>query len=134
MDSRAIRVLNTFRPFILLLNAFNRDNFRHNNRRSNLISVFYLFAVIVLFISVPAVVILCIWYLIENEADFEEYIITLPAICSLVQMELTLCALILKCHIIIEMINRLQAIIERRKLLYGFFVWCWYSSEGRNFG
>lgn len=69
-DSKKIRVLSGFVPFLRLLNAYISDNFRQSGWRRILESIFYAMCASVMITSLPFVGCSIVWLLIENDMEW----------------------------------------------------------------
>lgn len=108
-------VLIELGPLFRILDAYNRDNFRHRNWRSILHSVFYAFvasAIITLFFGWMA---LLTWYLVDNTDNVKMFIVAVPVLVTSFQLQLTLIELVLKSRTIAKTIEQLQQAINKRK-------------------
>lgn len=122
MDVRnKITVLNEITPYFRLLTAFESDNFRQQNWRYTVWSVFYVFGASMIILLLPTMIALAIWYLIENDVELIAFVATLPLLVSILQLELTFIALIWKNRRIIETINQLQRLVDERESFSPFF-------------
>lgn len=117
-NSREIRVLNAFRPFLRLLTAFNRNHFRHNNWRSIVRSVFYAFGAMVAVIANSAWIVLLAWYLFETEAELKKFVVAIPMLVTLLQIKLTFIALMMEHRTITETIDQLHRVINQSKFFF----------------
>lgn len=109
-------ILNEFKPYFRIINAFNPEHFHGRDWRALLFSGFFAFCLVLFVCLVPIYIILGSWYLLENESDLVEIAVTVPILATLLQMELTFVALIMENHTIIETMDRLQRVIDQRKL------------------
>lgn len=117
-------VLSAFRPFLRLLNAFNRDHFCYKDCCSKLRSVFYVICATMMVLLIAVVIIFAFWYLIEINASMKSFFVSLPILFSTLQMGLTFIALLLTNSTITNTVNRLQELIVQRKCsdLYTFLI------------
>lgn len=115
--SKKIRVLNSFRPYLRLLNAFKLDNFYQCDWFSIRQSIYYAIYTSLLLILIPAAIVLGAWYWIENRGDLRKSIVVFPLLISMVQVVLSFVALIRRNSVINETIYRIQNIINQRKYL-----------------
>lgn len=113
-----VRVFNAFSPFLRLLNAYNKENFYHDKFTSR--SLCDVIGATLLIILIPMLIVLVLWFLIEVNANFKKFIVQLPLILSILQMELTFLALMMKSRNITNTINRLQLIIDQRECFLNF--------------
>lgn len=112
-----IRVWSAFKPFLRILNAYNCDKFRYGTRwRFNSQNVFYAFSSTMMVFLLLATIILLVWHLIEINVSLENYLVELPIAISILQMEVIFITLLLKNRIITTTIQRLQGIIDQRKI------------------
>lgn len=110
-----IHVLASFNPYLRLITAYNRKHFRHSCWRHHLRSGIYALCTLVLNVIEPIIVVLGIWYLIEIDADLARFTVSTPLVISLLQNELTFCALQAKSPDFEKTIDQLQAVISRRE-------------------
>lgn len=115
--SSKIRVLNNFRPYLRLLNAFKFDNFHQSDWYSIRQSIYYAIYAALLLILIPVAIVLGAWYLIENLGDLRKIIVVFPLLISMVQVVLSFVALIRRNILINETIYRIQHMTNRRKYL-----------------
>lgn len=112
-----IHVLYHFRPYRNLLKPNYYENVKHCNWRCVLRSIFGIFFhATALYLSLPTMILLGIWYLIESEADLKNIVVSLPLLISLLEIYMTFIAMTLKNHTISETLNQLQEVVDRRKL------------------
>lgn len=116
-----IRVLKGIRPFLRIIKAFNAENFHTNNRRSMQRSVLYAFFATLIVMLLPIYTTLCIWYLIEQN-DLNKCVAALPALASLIQMNVIFIVSMMKNHIIIETVHHIQKVVERREYFFPLFL------------
>lgn len=117
-NSSEIRVLNAFVPFLRLLTAFNCNHFRHKNWRSIVRSVFDAFGATVTVTANFAWIILITWYLFETEAELKKFVVAIPMLVTLLQIELTFIALMMKHHTITETVDQLHRMINRSEFFF----------------
>lgn len=115
-----IHALNGLKPYLRLIQAYNDENFRDHNWRNILNSVFYAFCATGVIILLPIFILLAVWYLIENDADLIKVVIAVPLLATLLQMELAFITLLMKNRMAIEMIDRLQQVIDKSEFLKHF--------------
>lgn len=118
--SNKIHALNGLKPYLRLIQAYNDENFRDHNWRNILNSVFYAFCATDVIILLPIFILLAVWYLIENDADLIKVVIAVPLLATLLQMELAFITLLMKNRMAIEMIDRLQQVIDKSEFLKHF--------------
>lgn len=116
-DSKQIRVLSGFVPFLRLLNAYVSDNFRQSGWRRILESIFYAMCASVMITSLPFVGCSIVWLLIENDMEWIKCVVAVPLLFSLVQMVLTCVAMMIKNRSINVMIDQLQRVVDARESL-----------------
>lgn len=114
---RKIRVLSKYEPYLSLLNAYNGNNFCHNNWRSLLLGGVYALATTLTYVSQCALVMLSIWNFAEDDANFDKIFSDFPILISLLQMALTFIALVIKSHTITATINRLQLVVNQSEFV-----------------
>lgn len=110
-----IRILNKFKPFHRILKAYNCNNFHFHNWRSIFRSIFHAFCVAIIFMILPIWIVLIVWHLIENSDDFKVIVAGLPIVITIAQADLAFIALIVENGTIVEIMNRIQEVIDRRK-------------------
>lgn len=115
-DSAGINVLNKLKPYLRLIQAYNHEHFHGHHWRTMVNSVIYAFCATVMIVLLPIFIMLAVWYLIENDADLIKVVIAIPLLATLLQMELAFITLIVKNRIVIEMIERLQQVIDKSEL------------------
>lgn len=115
---RQVTVLNSFKPLLRLLNAYNRENFDCSSWTSILRNSFYVFAATMMIFTMAAFITLILWHLIEENTSLENFIVELPIAFSIFQMEVIFIALLLKNRTVISTIWRLQEIIDRRECVW----------------
>lgn len=106
-----IIVLNEFTQFLHLLTANDSNKSNHNIWHR----VYYISCTIVFNALIWALIILTFWYLIEIDASFEMFIITIPKLISSLQMAFTSFTMYLQRSNLIETINRLQIAVNQRE-------------------
>lgn len=115
---RQVTVLNSFKPLLRLLNAYNRENFDCSSWTSILRNSFYVFAATMMIFTMAAFITLILWHLIEENTSLENFIVELPIAFSIFQMEVIFIALLLKNRTVISTIWRLQEIIDQRECVW----------------
>lgn len=113
-EIKHIRILRKFEPFFRLLKAYNANSFAHSSCGSLLPSVGYAFCATLMNASLTIVIVLIVWNLIENNADTNTFVVTLPIVASLLMTELMFVAMMAKNGTVTETIDRLQMVIDRR--------------------
>lgn len=112
-----IHVLHQFRPYLQLITR-NRHEIGHFSKswRCILRSICdVLFYCTKMFLSLPAMIILGIWYLIENEADLREAVVSLPLVISLIEIQMIFIAMLMEARTVTETIEQLQRLVDRRE-------------------
>lgn len=109
-----IRILNEFKPNLRLLTAYNHEHYHHADWIGWLQSVCCAFGATFTFLSQCVIIVLGVWYLIENSDGKQSLFVALPVQVSVVQMALTYIALIWKNRAIVETINELDTVINQR--------------------
>lgn len=117
MDPRAdkICVLNAFRPYHRLLKAINKENFHRIHWVQNIHSIFIAASTVLSAILPFIFVALGLWYLIENEADLNNTVVSLPILISLMQMDVAIIAMITNNRIISDTIEQIQKVTNQRR-------------------
>lgn len=110
--SREINALKACRPYLRLLQAYNSENFSHNNQRENH-SAFYLLFTTIMVLLMPSLLILSAWHLMETESDMKTIVVTTPLCVTLVHATVISIALIVNNRTITETIGRIQKIINQ---------------------
>lgn len=111
------RVLNTFVPFLRLITAFSCDQFRSDDWRCCLHSIFYAFSATGIIIITSLWIVLIVWYLIENEANLLQLVIAAPVLVSTVQLELAFIESVIRNPANLEIIDQLQRVVDEREPL-----------------
>lgn len=102
-NSIKIYILNEFRTYHRLIQAFNPENFRDHRRiKSNIFNAFCASLTILL---IPAVSITVFWRCAENNFDLNILAVTIPLFISSLQVELIFIPLLWKNHVIIDTIE-----------------------------
>lgn len=112
------RVLCAFSPFLCLSNAFNYANFHHNNWRNNFHSVIIAFCPVLIILILFILVLLIVWNWMDNENYIRTFVVTFPSVISLLHMEMSFIAVMLKSDILIKTIDKLQRVVEKRKSFF----------------
>lgn len=110
-----IHVLSDFGPYLRILKAYNRDNFRNHDWRHIFRSVFDALCASLIIICIPVVAILYTWYLIENGIEVKHLVAALPMSLSVIQMLVTFLALLHKNHRISETLQQLRILVDQRR-------------------
>lgn len=117
-----IRVLNRFRPYLRVLQAFNHENFHHHDWRSTRRSIYYGCFSFLIGTFTATVIFLSVWFLIDNDCDFGKLVVLLPLQMSIIQMGLTFLPLVKNNRIINETIERIQLVVEKREYAFRVFL------------
>lgn len=120
-NSNKIKILAELNAYLRILTAYNKDNFNHRHWRCLLHSVFYAICSTMIILLVPVFISLGIWYLLENNVDLKRFIVALPLLLSLLQIEVTFVAMLTKNRVINETIEQLQRIIDQRNNVHPHF-------------
>lgn len=115
-----IRVLSAFKPFLRLIEAYNAENFEnfhYTDLRQFLDWVRPAFISTVLNVGLSAFILFGVWDLTELYKELQKFVVALPLVISLLQMEITLIALMAKNRAISAIIQQIQRVIEKRKCL-----------------
>lgn len=115
-NSKKIHILTEFKPYIRLIEAFNHENFNNSNWHDTILSVFYAFCAISTIILAPTVALSLFWRCAENNFDFTIFVVTIPLLISSLQVDSIFIALMWKNHIVHDTIERVQKLVDRRKL------------------
>lgn len=110
-----IRVLNQFRPYLRLLQAFNIENYRHHDWHSTRRSICYGCCAFLIGTFTLTLVFFSFWFVIDNDCDFGKLVVVLPLQISVTQMELTFFSLVKNNRIIDETIERLRLVVGKRE-------------------
>lgn len=112
-----IHVLNAFTPFLRLLQAYNSDNFHHNNRPRIRQSIYYAIAATIIIFFVPIYGLLTLWDALDSGAGnvMKKIVTALPLLLTGLQVEFTYIALMVRNRSICETVDRLQNVIKRRE-------------------
>lgn len=111
-----ICVLNAFSPYLLILKAYNLENFRQINRRRCVKNIAFACGVAVFFSLIPVVSFSAICWLF-NSNNAIQHLNIVPIIFTILQIFMKWVVLTMKNHIISEKIERLQNVIGQRKFL-----------------
>lgn len=114
-NSRKICILEQFRPYLRLLEAYNPKHFHHPDWLHFLHSVSYALCATAMVVHLPLVASLAIWYLIEVPVDLKMFVVQVPIQCCALQILIALLALLAKASNITETINRIQDLINQRE-------------------
>lgn len=109
-------VLNAFSPYFRVIDAYNSKHFQHHDWRRLIFSGFCALRITSFVILLSTYIIFCAWYLLENDSDIIEILVSIPILASLLQMELTLVALVMENGTISETMDRLQRVVDQRKI------------------
>lgn len=110
-----LHILDDFGRYLRLLKPLNFNHSHQSGWRSTLQNGGYEFCSICINLVIPPLIMLAIWCVIENGGDVAKLVVVLPIQTSILQMELTFIAFIVKNRIVNETIVSLQNIIDRRK-------------------
>lgn len=109
--NKIIIVLNSYRPYHRLLKALNIENFRHIHWCDISVAILSTLST-----SLPLfVVVLGFWHLIENESDLKKFVVSLPILISLVQMEVAIIAMIANNRTTSQTIEQVQKVTNQRR-------------------
>lgn len=122
-NSGPVHVLHKLRAFLRLMNAYNPAYFRENTPRS---VAFAICATGIIFL-IPIFISLGALYLIENNAELRKVVVALPIMFTFGQTDAAFVAILLKYRIINETIDRLQTVVDQRKLKFLQFFFCFFS-------
>lgn len=114
-QTRKIEILNSCRPYLRLLKAYNSENFAHNNWRGNAHSAFCFILTTIMILLTPILLILSVWHLMEKELDLKTIVVMTPICVTLVHLGVIFIALVANNRTIIETIDQIQKIINQRK-------------------
>lgn len=116
MDSaRKIHVMNKFRPYLRILQAYNCSNFCNKTSSDLRKSGLFAFSVTIVTIIHISVVSMCARDIYDDKFALNKLGATLPMCTSGVQVVLTLIALIWKNPLICRVIDHLQRIVQKCK-------------------
>lgn len=122
-NSKKIHILNEFRPYLRLIEAFNHEHFNDTDWHGIKSSVFYAFCAVLTILLAPTVALLLFWRCAENNFDFIIFVVTIPLLISSLQVDSIFIALMWKSPIVNETIERVQKLVDRREL--GFIIISW---------
>lgn len=125
-----MKVFKELKPYLRLITAFNHDNFHrcYWQCTQNVKSACCALCAILIIVAIPIPVILGIWKMFEIN-DLIKNIATIPLLATLLEMDLAFIALIFKSRIVIDMIDRLQKVIDKSE--YKFSVNFRYFPNGK---
>lgn len=110
-----IIVLGAFDAFLRILKAYNSENFERSGRRLCVRNLCFAAGVTIFVALIPIVCALGIWHMIDNGGAMEVVVVALPTIISLIQLIITIVALLAENRLISETIDTIQSIVDRRK-------------------
>lgn len=113
-----IQIFTGCRPYLRWLNAFNRENFHQTNRISNIHSVFSAFLATLAIILISTHFSFDFWFMIDCRKDLNKLVATFPIVVSTLQIWVSCIVMVVKNRTITTMINRLQSVVDQRKLLF----------------
>lgn len=113
------RVLDEFAPYHRLLTAYNRDQSRQKNKRDFRQRVLCAIGATVIIVSNCIWVMLIIWDLVGDDVEWKLFVVNVPILASLVQIDLAFIELLIKNRTIAATIDQLQQAVEPREL----FIW-----------
>lgn len=117
MDNpRKTQVLKEFRLYFRLFNAYNCDNFRQGDWRHNCRSVFDAFSTSFIVALMSSHIMFDIWYIVDHHTDLKKVVTIFPLTISTLQIWLSFFAMLMKNATITEMIDRMQSVVDQRKL------------------
>lgn len=120
-NSTKIQILKGFRLYLHWLEAYNYDISPQNDWLSIARRAFdVLFATVNIFI-LPVHIAFDVWHLIDNRTDMKRVVTLFPLIISSTQIWMSFIIMFVKKPTIIEMIDRLQRIVDQRKLFSHYF-------------
>lgn len=120
-QTREINILNACRPYLRLLQAYNSENFCHNNWRDILHSAFYVFSITITILLIPLLFILSVWHLIEKGSDMKTSVVITPLCVTLVHTGVTSITLIVNNRAITKILSQIQKIVDQSKFSNPFF-------------
>lgn len=128
LNSNKVPVLDEFRPYLRLIKAYNRKNFRQTAWDTLLRSIWCALCETVLILALCLFILLSVWYLLENGSNLSKIAVALPLTLSTVQTLTISIALIMKNGVISETIDQLGNIINRRETEFFFLkIYCFYN-------
>lgn len=114
-NSNKIQILTKFSAYLRLLTVYNHKTIIHRNWRCIVHNILYLLCSTMIILLPFIYISLGIWYLFENDADFKKFVVALPLLLGLLQIEVTFIAMLMKNHIINKTINQLQRVVDQRR-------------------
>lgn len=113
-------VLQEYRPYQRILEAFNSEQFRNKGSRRKLHNVCSAACVIAMFSTLAALAVLAYWYFMENGFDINIISASLSAELLYIQLLLTQIALTARNRLIRATIEDLQKVVDERELNRSF--------------
>lgn len=118
VNETEMSVFKELRPYLRLLEAFNGENFRHQNNWCLAKNILFAAFSVVIFASAAAFPAFSLWHCIENGAHFDKLSTVIPVALSIVQLVLTHVSLMLKNRLIRATIDGFQKAVTDRKFLF----------------
>lgn len=117
MDSeRKISVMKKYKPFLRILKAFDRGNFRNRNSDILMKNLFFSFCMAcVLFCHISTIGVI-FWGFFDDKFELQKIAPAVPIGTSGVLIVLTLTSLVLRKDKIEKTINHLQQLVDKREL------------------
>lgn len=112
---KKVVVLGAFQKYLRLLKVYNSENFKKTDENQFVRNVCIAVGATIVIGLIPIVVYLGIWYIFDSGATLRIIVIAMPVIISIVQLLISLIALISENRGISEMIERIQTITNERK-------------------
>lgn len=113
-NTKKVHVLNDFKPYLPILQAYNRDQFRQHDLRSIFRSVFHALCASIIILCIPIIAVLYAWYEIENGFELKHVAAAVPMVLSVVHMQVTFISLVWENRQISETIQQLQTMVNGR--------------------
>lgn len=110
---RRVHVLAAFRPYLRILQTFDKGNVRGQST-SLIKQSSRTFFVIVLSVAIPVVVFLGIWHMIENTLDINELVTSSALVLTYVQMFFIYVAIMVKNRLINKTLGDIQKTVDAR--------------------
>lgn len=118
--SAKLRIFKEVRPYFRLLNAYNRDHFRHNNwhekARSVLVALFTTTMITIVSIHIS----FDLWNMIDCRDQLAKVVALFPLIIGALQTWISFLAMLMGNRTINVMTDRLQAVVDERNHLFPF--------------
>lgn len=114
-NSRKIRVLCAFNPYLRVLKAYNSDNFNRSDRSRFVENMWFGSGVAIFAATIPIVSVLSIWFLYDEGATMQITVAVLPPTLTLLQLLLTFSILMKRNQEISETLVQIRHVIDQRR-------------------